>query len=94
MKWRPLSVVLGLLAVPAAVAAVAAATVWSWNLPTHVPEPRVPVDNPMSAVKVELGRKLFYDTRLSGNGTMSCASCHHQNRAFTDGRPLSVGSTG
>ncbi len=67
---------------------------WSWNLPTHIPEPRVPEDNPMSKAKVELGRHLFYDKRLSGNGTMSCASCHHQVRAFTDGRALAVGSTG
>lgn len=94
MMRRMLGLVIGLLAVPMGVAAVVASTVWSWNLPTHVPEPRVPADNPMSAVKVELGRKLFYDTRLSGNGTMSCASCHHQSRAFTDGRSLSVGSTG
>src|SRR5262249_22053485 len=40
------------------------------------------------------GRYLFYDTRLSENGTQSCASCHQQARAFTDGRPVAVGSTG
>jgi cytochrome c peroxidase len=48
----------------------------------------------MSEAKVRLGRRLFYDTRLSGNGTFSCASCHHQARAFTDGRAHAVGSTG
>jgi cytochrome c peroxidase len=48
----------------------------------------------MSEVKVRLGRRLFYDTRLSGNGTYSCASCHKQALAFTDGRPHAVGSTG
>jgi cytochrome c peroxidase len=48
----------------------------------------------MSAAKVALGRYLFYDTRLSGNGTQSCGSCHMQERAFTDGRPTSLGSTG
>ncbi len=67
---------------------------WAWSLPDHVPEPRVPADNPMSAEKVELGRRLFYDTRLSGNGTIACASCHIQSRAFTDGRALSPGSAG
>ena len=41
-----------------------------------------------------LGRRLFYDTRLSGNQTFSCASCHEQSRAFTDGRAHAVGSTG
>ena len=48
----------------------------------------------MSEAKVELGRYLFYDTRLSGNGTQSCGTCHEQARAFTDGRARSVGSTG
>lgn len=48
----------------------------------------------MTAVKVELGRHLFYDTRLSDNGTQSCAPYHEQARAITDGRPRSVGSTG
>ncbi len=67
---------------------------WSWNLPETVPEPRVPEDNPMSIEKVELGRFLFYDTRLSGNQTQSCASCHFQELAFTDGEAASLGSTG
>jgi cytochrome c peroxidase len=48
----------------------------------------------MSNAKVELGRRLFYDTRLSGNQTYSCASCHQQALAFTDGRAQAVGSTG
>jgi cytochrome c peroxidase len=48
----------------------------------------------MSAPKVELGRLLFFDPLLSGNGTQSCASCHDPARAFTDGRPTSLGSTG
>jgi cytochrome c peroxidase len=48
----------------------------------------------MSASKVALGRYLFYDTRLSGNGRQSCASCHQQDKAFTDGRTQSVGTTG
>ena len=39
----------------------------------------------MTAEKVALGRRLFYDVRLSGNGTQACASCHQQERAFTDG---------
>jgi cytochrome c peroxidase len=48
----------------------------------------------MSEAKVRLGRRLFYDTRLSGNGTFSCASCHQQARAFTDGLAHALGSTG
>ncbi|HEX8154043.1 MAG TPA: cytochrome c peroxidase, partial [Thermoanaerobaculia bacterium] len=46
------------------------------------------------SMRIELGRHLFYDARLSGNGTQSCASCHQQSRAFTDGRTTAVGSTG
>ena len=67
---------------------------WEWNLPVGFPVPKVPTDNPMTASKVELGRHLFYDTRLSGNGTFSCASCHEQRRAFTDARAHAIGSTG
>lgn len=85
--------VLIVLSLAAAVLPAAAAD-WDWRLPDHAPAPRVPADNPMSAVKVELGRRLFYDIRLSGNGTTACASCHRQDRAFTDGRALSPGSTG
>jgi cytochrome c peroxidase len=67
---------------------------WVWDLPEGVPEPRVPEDNPMSVEKVELGRFLFYDKRLSGNQTQSCSSCHRQELAFTDGLPQARGSTG
>ena len=67
---------------------------WTWDLPDDFPEPRVPSDNPMSASKVELGRRLFYDRRLSGNQTQACASCHAQARAFSDGLRASIGSTG
>ena len=67
---------------------------YRWDLPPGVPPPGVPADAPMTAARVELGRYLFYDTRLSGNGTQSCATCHRQALAFTDGRPRSVGSTG
>ena len=67
---------------------------WDWQLPPNLPPPQVPADNPMNAAKVELGRWLFYETRLSGNETMSCASCHIQALAFTDGVARSIGSTG
>ena len=70
------------------------ATDYDWNLPAGFPVPPVPEDNPMTEAKVELGRYLFYDVRLSGNGTMACASCHHQEQAFTDGLAVPVGSTG
>jgi cytochrome c peroxidase len=75
-------------------AARPATAAWTWKLPAGFPTPKVPAGNPMSAKKVDLGRFLFYDTRLSGNGTQSCGSCHHQDKAFTDGRAQSIGSTG
>lgn len=67
---------------------------YTWQLPEGFPLPYVPSENPMSAAKVALGRYLFYDTRLSGNGVQSCASCHQQALAFTDGLPRAIGSTG
>jgi len=67
---------------------------YTWNLPKGFPKPSVPPDNPMTDAKVELGRHLFYDTRLSVNGKSSCATCHKQELAFTDGRAVSVGTTG
>jgi len=67
---------------------------WRWDLPPGFPPPRIPEDNPMSAAKVELGRYLFYDKRLSENQTQACATCHQQKRAFSDGRIHAVGSTG
>lgn len=72
----------------------AAADQYDWQLPAGFPVPVVPAGNPMTQAKVELGRYLFYDKRLSGNGTQSCSSCHIQALAFSDGRPVSVGSTG
>ena len=54
----------------------------------------VPADNPMSAIEVALGRRLFYDADLSVNGTMSCATCHEQKNGFTDGNRTHPGVTG
>jgi cytochrome c peroxidase len=51
----------------------------------------VPDDNKMTAERVELGRKLYFDTRLSADGTVSCATCHDVTRGFTDQRPVSEG---
>ena len=67
---------------------------YQWNLPRGLPVPHVPADNPMSEAKVALGRRLFYDRRLSGNGQFACATCHQQQRAFTDGKAHAIGSTG
>jgi cytochrome c peroxidase len=70
------------------------AAAYEWHLPRGFPKPAVPPDNPMSADKVALGRRLFFETRLSVTGRYSCAGCHDPERAFTDGRAFAVGATG
>ena len=61
-------------------------------LPTLFPTvPAQPADNPLTEPGVALGRQLFYETALSGNSTISCASCHQQTQAFTDGMARSQG---
>jgi cytochrome c peroxidase len=67
---------------------------FDWKLPSGFPRPAVPANNPMSAAKVELGRYLFYDKRMSVNGKEACATCHRQDLAFTDGRARAQGTTG
>jgi cytochrome c peroxidase len=84
----------GVLAWPAAAAQTSASEFFASRLPRWFPVPKVPVDNPLTDAKVELGRFLFYDGQLSGNGTISCATCHQQALAFTDGLARAVGSTG
>jgi cytochrome c peroxidase len=54
----------------------------------------VPEDNPLTAEKIEVGRRLFFDRRLSRDGTVACASCHDPDRAFSDGRAVAVGVYG
>jgi cytochrome c peroxidase len=50
----------------------------------------VPATNPQTPEKVALGRTLFFDRRLSGDGTMSCASCHNPEQGFADGQAISL----
>ena len=69
-------------------------TPYQWSLPPGFPEPVVPKDNPLTVEKIELGRHLFYDKRLSANNTQSCGSCHQQAFAFSESRATSLGSTG
>lgn len=82
-----------LLAV-AALGCIAAAPDFVWRLPKGISPPPAPADNPMSAAKVELGRRLFYEADLSIDGTLSCASCHEQHRAFAEGNATRPGVKG
>jgi cytochrome c peroxidase len=91
MKWVRR---VGVLLLVAVTWSVHAQSQYAWQLPPGVDPPALPEGARMTPELVELGRHLFYDTRLSGNGTQSCATCHVQARAFTDGRAQGVGSTG
>ena len=50
----------------------------------------IPEQNPQTPAKIELGKKLFFDRRLSGDGTMNCVVCHNPERGFSDGREISL----
>ena len=94
MPWHSVAVAAACAAGAWLLLSGSSADAFRWNLPAWVPPPAVPADNPMSVAKVELGRHLFYDLRLSADRTMSCATCHHQDKAFTDGRAVAEGITG
>ena len=54
----------------------------------------IPADNPETPEKIALGQRLFFDGRLSADGSVACSTCHDPARAFTDGRPASIGING
>jgi cytochrome c peroxidase len=68
----------------------------AFSLPEGVFEPEVPADNPLSSEKIELGKKLYFDARLSSDGTVACATCHAPSAGFADPRhtPTSAGVGG
>ena len=68
-----------------------AAVVIPLGLDLYMP---VPEENPLTPAKIELGRRLFFDRRLSRDGTVSCASCHDPQKAFADGRRVPTGVYG
>ena len=70
-------------------------TPYNLVIPAGLPPMPIPANDPMTVEGISLGRKLFYDPILSGNRTMSCASCHNQAYAFTDSaRQHSIGIDG
>ncbi|UTW65867.1 c-type cytochrome [bacterium SCSIO 12643] len=70
------------------------ATPYNLELPPGFPPMEIPADNPMTVEGVELGRKLFYDIRLSGNNTQSCADCHITEFGYSDSARFSLGIDG
>jgi len=66
----------------------AATSLETWQRPAAAPAPR---DNQLTPERAELGRALFFDTRLSAKSALSCASCHNPSLGWTDGRTTAVG---
>lgn len=64
------------------------------HVPLGLPQVPIPADNPPTAATIALGRRLFYETRLSKDNSLSCASCHHPDQGFTDLRERSLGVGG
>ena len=64
------------------------------GLPAAAIQAAIPADNPQTPEKIALGQRLFFDARLSADGTVACSTCHEPTRAFTDGKPVSTGIGG
>ena len=64
------------------------------TVPLGLPPVPAPEDNPPTAATIELGRQLYYDPVLSVDNSVSCASCHHPDYGFGDGKPVSNGVQG
>lgn len=64
------------------------------DIPKHLPDMIIPADNPTTKEGIELGRFLFYEKMLSGDNTMSCATCHVDQDGFSDKRQFSIGIDG
>lgn len=69
-------------------------TPFRFTMSRTFPIPDLPRDNPLITERVDLGKKLFHDPMLSRNGTISCATCHQADAAFTDRLPVSKGIEG
>lgn len=70
------------------------ATPYNLDEPSHFPKMLIPEDNPLTVEGVELGRKLFYEEKLSGDNSMNCAACHAPSAAFSDPNQFSTGIDG
>src|SRR5258708_8312223 len=60
------------------------------GVPVALTDSVIPKNNPQTPEKIALGERLFFDGRLSANGTVACASCHDPRLAFTDARPVAL----
>ena len=69
-------------------------TPYQFQMSATFPVPDLPRDNPLTVERVELGKKLFFDKRVSTNDQQSCADCHAPDKAFSDGRKTARGAEG
>src|SRR3990172_2767266 len=74
-----------------AMALVFVLTAGAWATEPLPALPSIPADNSLTRAKVELGKMLFFDPRLSSSGVVSCATCHNPSFAFTDRVPRALG---
>ena len=92
LEPRPATPAAGAAPVPSAT--IASGTPLPFTVPAGFPQVSLPADNPLTVEGVALGKKLFHDPRLSGNGTQACIDCHRPEHAFSDPRTLSLGIDG
>ena len=64
------------------------------GVPLDATRAAIPPDNPQTPEKIALGQRLFFEPRLSADGTVACSTCHDPEKAFTDGKPVSIGISG
>lgn len=69
-------------------------TPYQLEIPSHFPNMIIPQGNPMTVEGVKLGRRLFYEKRLSGDNSISCGTCHAPDKSFADGNQFSEGIDG
>ncbi|MBA2675489.1 cytochrome c peroxidase [Ramlibacter sp.] len=91
---RPFVALIFTLTLALALALVLANGRGAWAAPLDEPIQPVPLAHRQDPVRAELGQRLFQDTRLSGNNSVSCASCHNVAKGGADGRGRSVGFSG
>jgi len=91
---RTMLALLGSAAIAATLAVSSSIAADAFPALATLPPPPDPVDNPVTPEKVELGKRLFWDGRLSGNGTMGCVMCHQPDLGWGTGSPISFGYPG
>ena len=69
-------------------------TDYAFYIPTGFPKPELPKDNILTTRGIALGKKLFSDTRLSGNGTQSCETCHNPLKAYASSNKIDLSAEG